>query len=773
MSFQEYLNEINDSYDLPYQILKPEEGIEANFTSSLEKNVNNIKYPFLDFDKPNALDISKKTEINYEEPTSTFYPYYFKHFAHSSEENMYNDFFSADISSNESDILIYYLKNSKTDLLIKLTNRSDQLLKHLNSVVKYQYTSPPKESVTFKERMISYILRFAPKDFTFTHQQVSIALENAIQDFTFIKSDKNTTTNSRYVVTVNQLKNRLNFKEKGIAKIMLEVTREIAKMRAQEKHSYNEWISSKADPSNYFGISPYAYSNKDFSIEDLRLLLTQIKNYKKNSEDFKKGKITTIEDLQKFMGKYLTAGGDQFKWFINTPFFSLSKSQRKTYIEMFCDKDESFFSRISIAGGVSHGDIVLMLFSTCKNEQELLEIILELEKEDKLFKLLYNLKLNAFKDLSILISNVYMKYLEKGKKDGTVCIDAIENGRQLYFDNGTFGNHNVENFDTDTKKLVFETRQNVILDLFTDADYDGTINASLQKPFSCKPLDIISFTPKRDIEFDEFKFLAKQNYQLPACLVYLLYRQESIDSVIFAGLFTLQVALCLTGVGEVIAAIEAGSTFGVIWTGSAVAIDTAFASILIKEVEKDHPIYAKTVNYIVWVRVITEFIQINKLGSKIEKEIREKPIGGKGPKGFGKTIGKFSKRPFNPKNAGGEILNLTWENAHITKDGIDIVKRHLSRFDSVTANRKMINRLEKIEKGDIPVTAWDKRFYTHEIREYERYKNLGVKDGVQTDYYIYNDLHTATLEDFKLSELDEFGNENLYHPEVNPEDFHF
>ena len=116
---------------------------------------------------------------------------------------------------------------------------------------------------------------------------------------------------------------------------------------------------------------------------------------------------------------------------------------------------------------------------------------------------------------------------------------------------------------------------------------------------------------------------------------------------------------------------------------------------------------------------------------------------------------------------------MIWEDTKITKEGIEIVKKHLSRFDSVTANKKMISRLEEIEGRLIEVTDYDKRFYTHELREYERYKAFGIKDGVQTDYDTYNNLHTATLEDFKLSEIDNLGNENIYHPIVKPEDFHF
>lgn len=66
----------------------------------------------------------------------------------------------------------------------------------------------------------------------------------------------------------------------------------------------------------------------------------------------------------------------------------------------------------------------------------------------------------------------------------------------------------------------------------------------------------------------------------------------------------------------------------------------------------------------------------------------------------------------------------------------------------------MIARLEKILKGELQVTDTDKRFYTHEIRELERYRNLGVKDGECpiNNSEVWNNAHTATLEDYKINE---------------------
>jgi hypothetical protein len=72
----------------------------------------------------------------------------------------------------------------------------------------------------------------------------------------------------------------------------------------------------------------------------------------------------------------------------------------------------------------------------------------------------------------------------------------------------------------------------------------------------------------------------------------------------------------------------------------------------------------------------------------------------------------------------------------------------------------MITRLERILQGELT----DKLFYIHEIRELERYRNLGVKDRDLPDNAgeIWNNTHAATLEDYKLSNNEAL----LYTPEA-------
>jgi hypothetical protein len=142
-------------------------------------------------------------------------------------------------------------------------------------------------------------------------------------------------------------------------------------------------------------------------------------------------------------------------------------------------------------------------------------------------------------------------------------------------------------------------------------------------------------------------------------------------------------------------------------------------------------------------------------------------VGGRGPHGFGDTVGQYSGRPYNPDGAGGPIEQLSWQDAHIDQAGIAVIRKHVGRFGRVLANEKMLARLESIVVGSLLATDFDKRYYTHELREYERYRAVGVPDEANPSYEVWNDTHTATLEDYQVNEEAQ----PLYHPDVAEEDF--
>ncbi|MEG4633171.1 hypothetical protein QUB56_26920 [Microcoleus sp. AR_TQ3_B6] len=66
----------------------------------------------------------------------------------------------------------------------------------------------------------------------------------------------------------------------------------------------------------------------------------------------------------------------------------------------------------------------------------------------------------------------------------------------------------------------------------------------------------------------------------------------------------------------------------------------------------------------------------------------------------------------------------------------------------------MVERLRRINTQTLVAEPVDLRFYTHELREYLRYKKLGYPTEQPADpdqaYQLGNNAHTATLEDYKL-----------------------
>jgi hypothetical protein len=139
-----------------------------------------------------------------------------------------------------------------------------------------------------------------------------------------------------------------------------------------------------------------------------------------------------------------------------------------------------------------------------------------------------------------------------------------------------------------------------------------------------------------------------------------------------------------------------------------------------------------------------------------------------GPKG---ARGHSSGREFNADAAGGPITPKTTEGVTIDHGGTDTVEQHVSRFGSDSFNEAMISRLRAIADGKLEPTAEDLNFYTHEIDEFQRYKNIGLETGLPDDpnaqAELWNNTHTAALEDYGLADVVD-GRSTLYHPECDP-----
>ena len=88
----------------------------------------------------------------------------------------------------------------------------------------------------------------------------------------------------------------------------------------------------------------------------------------------------------------------------------------------------------------------------------------------------------------------------------------------------------------------------------------------------------------------------------------------------------------------------------------------------------------------------------------------------------------------------------------MTPRGVEAMEARLARFGPDNTNAVMIDRLRRISCGELQPIAQDLNFYTHELRESVRYKRIGHRSG-DPGYDVWNTAHTATLEDYGLSEL--------------------
>ena len=154
---------------------------------------------------------------------------------------------------------------------------------------------------------------------------------------------------------------------------------------------------------------------------------------------------------------------------------------------------------------------------------------------------------------------------------------------------------------------------------------------------------------------------------------------------------------------------------------------------------------------------------INNAGEAGKTAAADAPSGARGP---------ASGRDFDPESAGGPIRQLDAGKAEITKEGVQEVAAHLRRFTGdgplAAPEQGMLDRLTSIASGDMKPTTYDQNFFTHELDEAGRYAQIGfgpesgVDLGSDEMYEVWNDVHTAALEDYRVRGTD------LFYPGMGP-----
>lgn len=123
-----------------------------------------------------------------------------------------------------------------------------------------------------------------------------------------------------------------------------------------------------------------------------------------------------------------------------------------------------------------------------------------------------------------------------------------------------------------------------------------------------------------------------------------------------------------------------------------------------------------------------------------------------------KVVGRHSGRKFDPLKIGVPIRRLDSSRIRVTHRAVDVIEKHLNRFAQglEKPERVMIERLRRIANGNLAAEPPDINFYAHELREFVRYKILGFATGVPANAdereEIWNNAHSATLEEFRIRE---------------------
>lgn len=128
----------------------------------------------------------------------------------------------------------------------------------------------------------------------------------------------------------------------------------------------------------------------------------------------------------------------------------------------------------------------------------------------------------------------------------------------------------------------------------------------------------------------------------------------------------------------------------------------------------------------------------------------------------------WANRVFDSSQAvcGGAIRSLSIEKLRFTQRGLDVVCKHLRRFGFPSETPRealMVERLEALViRPERIASSWERQFYAHELREFVRYRRLGIHgEGTWEEW---NNAHTAALKDYGVVDAESM----LYDPEVGP-----
>jgi hypothetical protein len=320
-----------------------------------------------------------------------------------------------------------------------------------------------------------------------------------------------------------------------------------------------------------------------------------------------------------------SAIGAETHFVINFPFKKLGYERRKKMVQLFLRGSDlefsGFFAGAHFDGhrDISAGDIVYNLFITA-SEKDRLKLVQDLDNGDHdLFYLLNGSSGDCFMTLSFIVGCAILGTLDSEKKMGEV-MNASMKEKNTFFFNDESGKNQTYGYDEENKLIKFENKGHsysstnppvLYRSTWRDMEKQKEKIKAAEKAFAKKeeeyistyasqktlfrPLDFIVLTAESDIKSDVLKMLfanikdeAGEAYSglkkddmviLPACIVYLLFKEYHEKSKAYAILAATTLLFLPFGIGALVGAIEAANAIGIIVAITDVTLDVTVLAV--------------------------------------------------------------------------------------------------------------------------------------------------------------------------------------------------
>ena len=316
----------------------------------------------------------------------------------------------------------------------------------------------------------------------------------------------------------------------------------------------------------------------------LKELAAAIKKFQDN--DFKTG-----DEVEFFVNKFLYNpfySGKTTKFIINYSFDNLSYQKRKDILLLLLDGRDLEFKSYSAYDSVPAGAIVYNLLTT-GSEEDRRQLLYELEEQQKIFDILNASNSQDFLfNITTIIAHITNLGTEELEANPSLVADLIKRGNFIYFSMELLKDQ-TENLKAKEKKIELENNGYYNM----GGEQAGQLQEYIQEyknEFSStkklfNPLEPIVLLAEEDINSEIVKLKKGDKVIMPACIVYLLFKEDTARAMNLIVSVTTTIIFLPIGVSGLVAAIRAADALRIIVVATDIAADAAYLTLNLPDVQ--------------------------------------------------------------------------------------------------------------------------------------------------------------------------------------------